>query len=206
MVKKILLGLLAVANIVVLIGFVSVENKVRAEVPKENLVVVRAPEQTISMEHPDFQKEEYISVLPEGKNIAPDGKITSDGFQDTYTERKAIDGKTEGVSYWEGASDIYPNNLTVTFDSLHHIHAVRLALNPATIWGERTQSFSVLYSNAEGEMITLIEKADYIFTPDEGNEVILTFDSIEASAVTVCFTGNTHAKGAQVAEIEIYEK
>lgn len=171
----------------------------------ENLVVVKAPEQTESMENEYFAGEEYVAVLPEGCNIAPEGKATSSGFEGTFTERKAIDGKTDGASYWEGSADSYPNDLTVTFDSERNIHAIRVALCPDAIWGKRTQTFSVKITDGSGMERELFAENSYEFSPNRGNEVILEFEECGITSVTLHFTGNTGASGGQVAEFEIYE-
>lgn len=203
--KKAIIVLLALAIILVNGYGILAAGKPKTELAPENLTVVAAPEQTESMEHEDFAKEEYVSVLPEGTNIALEGKIKSNGFEGTFTERKAIDGKTEGASYWEGSADSYPNELTVSFEEAHTIRAIRVALNPDSIWGKRTQTFSVFYANAEGEGNLLLPETAYEFSPDRGNEVILDFEETPVTSLTLQFTANTGALGGQVAEFEIYE-
>lgn len=203
--KKAIIALLALAIVLVNGYGIRAAGNQKTELAPENLTVVAAPEQTKSMEHEAFAKEEYVSVLPTGTNIAPEGKIKSNGFEGTFTERKAIDGKTDGSSYWEGSADSYPNELTVSFEETHTIHAIRVALNPDSIWGKRTQTFSVLYDNGDGENQTLIPETDYEFSPDRGNEVILEFEELPVNSVTLQFTANTGASGGQVAEFEIYE-
>lgn len=203
--KKAIIALLALAIVLVNGYGIWAAGNQKTELAPENLTVVAAPEQSESMEHEDFAKEEYVSVLPEGTNIALEGKITSNGFEGTFTERKAIDGKTDGASYWEGSADSYPNELTVSFEEEHTVHAIRVALNPDSIWGKRTQTFSVLSGNTEGENQTLLPETAYEFSPDRGNEVILEFDGTSVTSVTLQFTGNTGASGGQVAEFEIYE-
>ena len=167
--------------------------------------LVEAPNQEKCEEHPDFIQEEFEFVAPEGENIAPKGEISSSGYNDVYVEANAVDGETSGASYWEGASDLYPNELTVTFSESHNINAIRLALNPDVIWNKRVQTFSVKVKDSSGAESELFPEAAYEFTPANGNEIILTFDVVEVTAVTVCFTSNTGSVGAQVAEFEIYE-
>lgn len=167
--------------------------------------LVEAPAQEQVEEHPDFTTEAFEFVAPEGENIAPNGTISSSGYNDVYEEARAIDGDTSGSSYWEGASDLYPNDLTVSFGESHKINAIRLALNPDVVWSKRVQTFSVKVTDGSGAVSELFSEAAYEFTPAKGNEIILTFDPVEVTAVTVCFTSNTGAVGAQVAEFEIYE-
>ncbi|WP_310604930.1 discoidin domain-containing protein [Anaerosporobacter sp.] len=175
--------------------------KLHAEITK-----IEAPEQTESEENPAFIKEEYASVLPEGTNIAPEGKVDANGFNQTFTPRKAVDGMTDGASYWEGSADSYPNELLVKFKEERNIHAIRVALNPASVWGKRTQSFYVTVSYDGESYETLVEEKAYDFDPDRGNEVIIEFDDIDVRAVALNFTANTGATGGQVAEFEIYSR
>lgn len=202
--KKIVIGLL-VAAIVLVNGYHMFFRSSNYTIPESQLTVVLAPEQTKSMENENFVREDYVSVLPEGTNIASEGKVSSSGFEGTYTERKAVDGKVDGVSYWEGASNAYPNDLTVTFAEARNIHALRVALNPQDIWGKRIQTFSVLMTDEAGEQQILVAEADYEFNPDRGNEVILEFDETSVTSVTLEFTENTGASGGQVAEFELYQ-
>lgn len=204
--KKAIIGILLIA-LVAVNGYHLwyVKNAPAGQIAEEDLVIVKAPEQTQAMQHEYFYVEEYVSVLPDGTNIAPEGKISSNGYTDVYLERKAIDGKTEGPSYWEGKPDNYPNELTVTFAETRTIHAIRLALNPKSIWGKRIQTFAVNYTDAAGEQKQLLASADYEFDPNRGNEVILEFADTEVTSVTLVITNNTGATGGQVAEFEIYE-
>lgn len=117
-------------------------------------------------------------------------------------------GKTEETADAGNADskgNAYPNELTVTFEETHTIHAIRVALNPQNIWGKRTQTFAVLIMDENGEQQTLIPESAYEFDPDRGNEVILEFETAAVTSVTLEFTANTGASGGQVAEFEIFE-
>lgn len=167
---------------------------------------IETPQRTESTEHPLFIKEEYEPVIPEGTNIAGDAKIEANGYNDVYTPRKVADGNPNGQSYWEGESGAYPNILTASFKEPQSIHAVKLLLCPASVWSTRTQTFSVEISE-DGESFTeLLASAEYEFNPNKGNEVVLEFDDITIKAIRLVFTGNTGAGGAQVAELELYNR
>lgn len=171
-----------------------------------NVTIHEAIEQTASMEHPDFIKEEYTLILPEGENIALKKKVEASNFNDVYTPRKVVDGIATGPSYWEGKGNTYPNTITVDLEEEATIHAIRICLSPMAIWGKRVQTFSVHTSN-DGEKFTeLYPSKDYTFDPDTGNEVQFLFDDISTRYVKLEFTGNTGSGGAQVAELEIYSK
>lgn len=168
--------------------------------------VVNTPDRTESVEHPYFVKEEYVPIVLEGTNIMESAKIEANGYNDVYTPRKVKDGKTLAQSYWEGKADAYPNILSATFDNEYKIYAMKLCLNPQPVWGTRTQTLSVEIS-VDGENFTeLLKMADYEFNPDHGNEVVIEFDEISCKVVRLVFTANTGARGAQLAEWEVYSK
>ena len=170
----------------------------------ENIMVVSAPDQTEPMENPEFEVKEFVPVLPEGANVALEGKAEVSSFADVYTGIKTIDGKAGGNSYWEAKADSYPNILTIDLKSSYDISAVRVCLNPENVWGARTQTFSVLTSMDGITYTELIPSASYDFMPVTGNEAVLKFDTINCQYIQLQFTGNTGSKGAQVAELEIY--
>lgn len=204
-VRKIVIFVLA-AVLILMVGYCVVGTKDAAQVMKEeNLKIVEAPEQTEAEEHPNFIVE-YVPVVLEGTNAAVDGKIKADSFVSGYPANKAIDGKTEGSSYWEGGADVYPNNLTLDLKEEKAIHAIRLCVCPQQIWGKRTQTFGVYIGNDEENLTEWIPETDYVFDPDMGNEVVLEFDPVNTQFVRLVFTGNTGANGGQVAEFEVYTK
>ena len=145
-------------------------------------------------------------MIPDGENIVRDAKIEDNGYNDVYNARKVKDGNVNGLSYWEGVSNAYPNTLTAIFEEDRTIHAMKLMLCPKPIWSARTQSLSVDIST-DGENFTeFMAKQDYEFTPDRNNEVVLEFDEITVRAVRLNFYSNTGAEGAQIAEWEIYSE
>lgn len=202
--RRVLILLLVCLNI----GLFAYAYKGIKEPPQEidaaNVTLIESPQQEAAQEHPDFVKEEYTLVLPEGQNIALDKKVKASSFNDVYTARKVVDGVATGVSYWEGKND-YPNYLTVDLEKPEKIHAIRIALSPMAIWGKRTQTFSVNISNDGENFKTFIDTKQYTFDPDTGNEVQLLFDEIETRYVQLVFTENSGAVGGQVAEFEIYQ-
>ncbi|MBC7960278.1 MAG: discoidin domain-containing protein [Vallitaleaceae bacterium] len=179
---------------------------VQAAIDPANVTVVAAPEQTASMENPAFIKEVYVPVLPEGTNIALEGKVFASSIQDSFAARKSIDGKSEGASYWEGKANTYPNILTLDLKKVASIHAVRLTLNPLSVWGKRTQTFAVQVSGDGTNFEELVPMTQYTFDPDQGNEVIVEFEGMQTQYVQLEFTENSGAGGAQVAEFEVYSE
>lgn len=202
--RRIVIIILAVILVGLIIYGVSQKkkpSKLIAEITK-----IEAPDQTESEVNPVFIKEDYVSVLPEGTNIASEGKIDANRFNQTFTPRKAVDGMTGAASYWEGSPDAYPNELSVKFKEDKTIHAIRVAINPDSVWGKRTQTFSVLVTYDGEAYETLLDEKGYEFDPSTGNEVILEFEDTQVKGIMLSFTANTGATGGQVAEFEIYSK
>lgn len=169
-----------------------------------NVTVVESPDQDAPMQHEAFIVEEYISVVPEGTNIAREGKIEASAYTDVYVPRKAVDGNLNGQSYWEAPADSYPNILSITYEEPYEVHAVKVGLCPKPIWAKRNQEFSVEITE-DGENYTeLIPMTSYEFTPDRNNEIVLEFDPVNIMGIRLTFQSNTGAGGAQIAEFEIY--
>lgn len=170
-----------------------------------NVTIVEAREQSEAEEHPTFIVEEYKLVLPEGENIALNKSITASSFTQVYNAPKAVDGTSDGPSYWEGTGE-YPNTLTMDLGTPTKIHTIRLALNPLAIWGKRSQTIAVNISS-DGENFTeLLPAKQYSFDPALGNEAQLPFEEVETRFVQLVITENTGAGGGQIAEFEVYSK
>ena len=204
-IRRVLIVILIAANISVFAYMKYSVVEPPQVIPASNVTVVKAIEQTEAQEHPNFIKEEYVSVMPEGKNVALDKKIEASSYTQVYNAPKAVDGKTDGASYWEGKSD-YPNTLTVDLEQPTKIHTIRLALNPLAIWGKRTQTIAVNISNDGTNFSELVSSTEYNFDPDTGNEVLITFNETEARYAQLVITENTGAGGGQIAEFEVYSK
>lgn len=203
-IRRRLIVLLVLANILLLVYFTNGIKEPPQEIKAENVIVVSSPEQTEAQIHPDFIIEEFVLILPEGENIALEKKIKDNGFTDVYGANRANDGSTDGASYWEGKD--YPNSLTIDLEASAKIHAIRIALNPLSVWGKRTQTIAVNISS-DGENYTeLVKKKQYTFDPNEGNGIQIAFDEVETRFVELVITENSGAGAGQVAEFEIYSK
>ncbi len=204
-VRRILIVLLIIANIGLLYYAKNYIKEPPQTINPANVTIVEAREQTEAEEHPAFIVEEYKLVLPEGENVALNKSITASSFTQVYNAPKAVDGSSDGPSYWEGTGE-YPNTLTVDLGALTKIHTVRLALNPLAIWGKRTQTIAVRISS-DGENFTeLLPAKQYTFDPNLGNEVQLPFEAVETQFVQLVVTENSGAGGGQIAEFEVYSK
>ena len=127
---------------------------------------------------------------------------TNDFTQDK-TPGTATDGNVQ--SYWEGAADAYPNILTVDLKSVQTVKAVRIKLNPDTIWEKRTQAFSILGSIDGNKFTDIVPSVDYLFDPEENlNTVTIKFNEVKVQYIRLNFSANTAATAGQAAEIEVY--
>jgi hypothetical protein len=204
-VRRILIILLILANIGLLYYARNYIKEPPQSIDPVNVRVVKAREQTEAEEHPAFVVQEYQLVLPEGENVALNKSITASSYTQVYNAPKAVDGTSDGPSYWEGAGE-YPNTLTVDLGAPTKVHTVRLTLNPLAIWGKRTQTVAVNISN-DGENFTeLIPTKKYTFDPALGNEAQLPFAEVETQFVQLVITENSGAGGGQIAEFEVYRK
>ncbi len=202
--RKIIMICLGIINIGLLFTALYIKNTTVVKMNPQNVTIISAPEQEEPMEHKDFVKEVYVPEVPKGENVALGKKVKANGFQDVYTPRKVVDGKSEGVSYWEGKSDSYPNIITVDLGKSIDIHTIRLCINPDTLWGERTQTFSVECSEDGKEFLEVMPSMEYIFNPNTGNQVTIPLENKKTRFIQLTFTQNTGAKGAQLAEFEVY--
>lgn len=200
--KKIIIILAAIAALLAMVNFIN--SSKTSGINPNNVTIITAPEQDEPMEHEAFYAEEYVSSTPDGTNIALDAKITANGFQDVYTPAKAKDGNTKGASYWEGEANSYPNILTAELAELSSIHEIRLKVCPDSVWGKREQEIEIKTSVDGENYTTLFERERYTFDPNTGNEIILSFDEVNALYVQLIITNNTAATGGQIAEFEIY--
>lgn len=208
-VRKLVIIILSIIVLGLLITFILVGKKDSQEetlrIPATNFTILEASDQTESTEHPAFITEVYEFIEIDGVNIALDADIEATSFTQSYTARKANDGDTSGASYWEGEADTYPCGLILDFEGMVNPHAIRLQLNPATVWGKRMQSFYIEYSTDGETYETLFEEDSYTFDPDFGNEVVLEFEAKELQYLRIMFTDNTGASAGQLAEISVYQ-
>jgi polygalacturonase len=145
------------------------------------------------------------AVVPDtnfGVNLAKNKDITCNAYVDVYVAKNANDG--DDKTYWEGASNKYPNQLTVDLTKEETIKHIVLKVNPANLWGARTETFTVLGSSDGTNFTSIAPAADYQFDPATGNLVVINLDSIKTRFIRLEFTGNTGANAGQVAEFEIY--
>jgi len=138
----------------------------------------------------------------EGENLALHKSVSADANTQLYYDINAVDGNVN--TYWEGASNAYPNTLTVDLGETLSIKIIRIRLNPEPIWTTRIQTFSITGSLDGEEYSTIVDSADYTFDPLEANTVTIYFDPVSVKYVRLEFTANSGAPGGQVGEFEVY--
>ena len=196
----IIIGCLAIAcagmSAVVAVGNSSVK------MSNKNLTVVTAPDQKEAMENDAFKEEEYVAPEIYGTNVALDGRADANGFNDVYRAPNIIDGSR--LTYWEGSQNEESQIISVDLKDSYTIHTVVVGLNPAQIWGKRTQTFKIEASDDGQNYTEVIPSTDYDFDPKTGNQVVIDIDNVKMQYIRLTFTKNTGAVAGQIAELEVY--
>jgi hypothetical protein len=134
-----------------------------------------------------------------GANLAVGKPIEASSTVFTFVATNANDNDV--ATYWEGSA--YPANLTVKLGANAAVSSVVVKLNPATEWGQRSQTFSVLgREQSSSAFSTIVGSATYTFNPATGNTVTIPV-SATAADVRLSFTANTGAPSGQVAEFQV---
>lgn len=186
----------AVMSAVVAVGNSSVK------MSNKNLTVVTAPDQKEAMENDAFKEEEYVAPEIDGTNVALDGRADANGFNDVYRAPNIIDGSR--LTYWEGPQNEESQIISVDLKDSYTIHTVVVGLNPAQIWGKRTQTFKIEASDDGQNYTEVIPSTDYDFDPKTGNQVVIDIDNVKMQYIRLTFTKNTGAVAGQIAELEVY--
>lgn len=166
---------------------------------------VDTPDQSKAEVPAGFKKDEpVIPELPSGDNLALNKPVESGLHTDVYVPKNVNDGNN--LTYWEGGAD-FPNTMKIDLSGTYKIKTAVVMLNPAAIWGPRTQTFEIQVSQDGKTFTTAVPSTQYQFDPQTGNLVIIDFASTDAAFVQFIFTQNsgTFEKGGQAAEICIYE-
>lgn len=135
-------------------------------------------------------------------NLAIRRPIASNNHVFAFTAENAVDGDVR--SYWEGAANSYPNEITVDLGEPRLLSAVRIRLNPQRIWGARTQAFAVLASIEGEKFATAAESAAWKFDPAAGDNTVTVPITMTARFIRLVFTANDGATAGQVAELEVF--
>ncbi|RUT45347.1 carbohydrate-binding protein [Paenibacillus anaericanus] len=141
-------------------------------------------------------------VVVGGTNLALNKPITASSTVHTFVAINANDDNTN--TYWEGASNAYPNNLTVSLGANASINSIVLKLNPSSSWGTRTQNIQVLgREQSTSSFVNLVPATSYTFNPATGNTVTIPLTA-SAAEVRLVFTSNSGSSAGQIAEFQIF--
>ncbi|MEV6637620.1 CARDB domain-containing protein [Actinoplanes sp. NPDC051470] len=137
---------------------------------------------------------------PAGSNLAAGKPIEASSVTQNFVAANANDDNTG--TYWEGGA--YPATLTVKLGANVGTSSIVVKLNPDPVWGQRTQTFSVLGREQNASAFTtLVGSATYTFNPSTGNTVTVPV-SATAADLRLSFTGNSGAPSGQVAEFQVF--
>jgi hypothetical protein len=135
-----------------------------------------------------------------GVNLALHHDAESSSSNPPYTPANVVDG--DASSYWESASNAYPQTLTVDLGATRSIDEIVLALPGA--WGARAQTLSVLGSTDGTSFTTVVAASAVAFDTARGNLATLHFGATSVRYVQLRFTANTGWPAGQLAELEVY--
>ncbi|MFI0186853.1 discoidin domain-containing protein [Streptomyces sp. NPDC017082] len=136
-------------------------------------------------------------------NLAKGRPVTASGSADVYTPAKAVDGDAD--SYWESTNNAFPQWLTVDLGATRSVGRVVLKLPPATAWGARTETLSVLGSTDGSSFGDLLASKAYRFDPATGNTATVTLPAGTGTRyLRIRVTANTGWPAAQFSEVEAY--
>ncbi|MFG3282421.1 discoidin domain-containing protein [Streptomyces sp. NPDC048111] len=143
------------------------------------------------------------SSPPADPDLAKGRPVTETSHTQVYDAAKAVDG--DATSYWESANNAFPQSITVDLGSVRAVGRLVLKLPPATAWGARTQTLSVLGSADGGAYGQLVASRGYNFDPATGNQVAIALPAGTSTRyLRLTVTANTGWPAAQFSEFEAY--
>lgn len=159
---------------------------------------------------PVIRKPTSIDSFSQPSVFSADGRINKalgapvvvNNYIYEFTGNKGTDGDLK--TYWEGASNAFPNVLTADLIHSYDIDCAVLKLNPQRIWGKRTQEIEVQVSTDGIEYVTSAGVHEYLFDPDENSNSIVISLGTNARYVRIIFSKNSGAAAGQLAELEVY--
>ncbi len=155
---------------------------------------------------PAGQVSELEVYAPAGStsptNLALGKSISASSYVVGYPPARANDG--DASSYWESASNAFPQWLQLDLGASTTVSRIVLKLPPSTAWSRRTQTLSVLGGTDASNLRTLVGSAGYTFDPTTGNTVSITFTATSTRYLRLSVTANTGWPAGQVSEFQVY--
>jgi hypothetical protein len=185
-------------------SFASTREDLRAPLPAFNARVAARAARKAPPAAAGSAAARAADPLASAVNLALRRPIASNSHIFAFTADKAVDGDTR--TYWEGAANSYPNEVTVDLGATRALAAVRVRLNPQRIWGARTQ-FASIWASVEGEQFVLAaESAAWKFDPAAGDNTVTIPIAVTARFIKLSFTANDGATAGQIAELEVFAR
>ena len=180
----------------------TISAKGHSEAPNPNVTLMTVPDQTDFEEHPEWTIPE-TEPIDYGENIALEKAVRQNGQTQVYNCRNVNDG--DRFTYWEGAADAYPNEVTIDMGEPMEMTGARILLNPRQIWSARTQDVEVLISDDGENFTTIYPKTTLSFDPMADNSAYMPFsETVKGQYILFRFYSNSGGSAGQAAEIEVY--
>jgi hypothetical protein len=139
---------------------------------------------------------------PPPANLARGRATAESSHTQVYGSGNAVDG--DPGTYWESASNAFPQWVQVDLGAATAVSRVVLKLPPPAAWAARTQTLSIQGSTNGSSFTTMVGGAPYTFDPNTGNAVTITFPATSTRFVRINVTGNTGWPAGQIGELEVY--
>jgi hypothetical protein len=135
-----------------------------------------------------------------GTNLAAGRPSSASTTNSSYVPGNVTDA--DASTYWESASNAFPQWVQVDLGSAQSVGKVTLKL-PAS-WGARTETLSVQGSTDGSTFSTLVGAAGYAFAPASANTVNITVPTTTLRYLRINVTGNTGWPAAQLSDLEVF--
>ena len=139
---------------------------------------------------------------PDNDNVALDKPVSASSSGPYHLQNNTVDG--DQSTYWESASNSFPQRLTVDLGSTHYIDQINLTLPDDMAWESRSQTLSIRGSNNGTDYTSIKNSAAYHFDPNNGNRVSIAFNEVGTRFVQLEINDNTGWPAAQISELEVY--
>jgi hypothetical protein len=136
-------------------------------------------------------------------NLAAGKPATASSVTQTYVAANVTDA--DASTYWESASNAFPQWVQVDLGSSQALGKLVLKLPPATSWAARTQTLAVAASTDGSTFATVVPSASYTFDPATGNTVTIPVANAPTGRyVRVTVTANSGWPAAQLSDLEVF--
>jgi chitodextrinase len=144
-----------------------------------------------------------VTTNPANTNLALHKATSESSHTQVYGSGNAVDGDPN--TYWESTNNAFPQWLQVDLGATMGTGRIVANLPPASAWGTRTQTLSVLGSTDGANFGTVVGSARYTFDPATANTATIVFPTTaNVRYLRLNFTANTGWPAGQVSEFQVY--